>query len=66
MINGLVDNGNHLITRTKKNAVVYFPVEVADKKGRGRPKQYGDKIKLTSLFADQTQFQSAPNPAYMA
>lgn len=64
MVNGLVNNGHHLITRAKKNSVAYFPAELVDKKCRGRPKQYGHKIKLTSLFEDKTQFQSGQSPVY--
>jgi hypothetical protein len=39
-----------LIVRAKKNYVAYFPAEKNKNKGRGRPRKYGDKVKLMEVF----------------
>lgn len=40
-----------LIIRAKKNCVGYYEAKTPQgKKGRGRPKKYGEKVKLTDLF----------------
>jgi hypothetical protein len=42
VVNGLLKQGNHLVTRVKSNAVAHAPA--TQKKGRrkkGRPKTYG-------------------------
>ena len=51
VVRGLLANGNHLITRVKRNAVAYeLPPEPPARtpRRRGRPKTYGDKIRLAS------------------
>ena len=59
MAEGLINNGNHLITRVKKNAVAYMPASTEPgKQKRGRPKKYGKKIKLNSLFKNKEKFVS--------
>lgn len=57
----LVENGIHIITMMKKNAVAYYAV-VEQKKGRGRPKKYGVRVKLFSLFNTDLPFITAPMP----
>ena len=57
----LVTQGIHIITMMKKNAVAYYPV-VETTGGRGRPKKYGEKIKLFSLFKSDLKFITAPMP----
>ena len=64
-MNGLLKQGNHLVTRVKSNAVAYAPV--TQKKGRrkkGRPKTYGKKIKLKSLLANVKSMQQVASPVY--
>jgi len=63
MINGLVADGNHLITRVKKNATAYVPA-TPKKKGRGRPKKYGKKVRLKNLFKKAQDFVTAKSPIY--
>jgi hypothetical protein len=61
----LLEEGNHLVTRVKSNAVAYHPAIPNTKhKGRGRPKKYGEKIKLKSLFDDLEYMQTAKSPVY--
>ena len=65
MVSGLLKRGNHLVTRVKSNAVAYAPAP--RKKGRskrGRPKTYGEKIKLKSLLANVKSMQQVASPVY--
>lgn len=67
IIRGLLAGGNHLVTRVRNNAVAFMlppaPPAHASKK-RGRPKKYGDKLKLASLFKNEAAFSQAPSPIY--
>ena len=65
MVRGLLEHGNHLLTRVKSNAVAYTPA--MPKKGRkkkGRPKTYDKKIKLKSLLRDPKSMQQVASPVY--
>jgi hypothetical protein len=64
MVSGLLDQGNHLVTRVKSNAVAYAPAPPKKGKTRGRPKLYGKKIKLKSLLADSRSMQQVASPVY--
>lgn len=65
IIKGMLEQDKHLITRVRSNAVAYRPA-VPDKKrkGPGRPKKYGEKIKLKSLLKDTDSMQCAQSPVY--
>jgi len=60
----LLKCGQHLITAVRSNAVAYMPAPPVERKGRGRPRKYGDKIKIKDLFEDLCMFVSAPSPVY--
>jgi hypothetical protein len=48
---GLVASGSHLVSRLRKNAVAYHPApQPPGKRKRGRPRLYGLKLRLSSLF----------------
>ena len=65
MVSGLLEQGNHLVTRVKSNAIAYAPAPPKKgRKTRGRPKIYGKKTKLTSLLADIKSMQQVPSPVY--
>ena len=64
IINGLLDQGNHLVTRVKSNAVAYSPYCHQGSKKRGRPRIYGKKVKLRSLFSDQQAMERTASPVY--
>lgn len=64
IINGLLDQNNHLVTRVKSNAVAYAPHVQRGPKKRGRPRIYAQKIPLNSLFKDKYALQEAPSPVY--
>jgi len=60
---GMLETG-HLISRAKTNAVAYhLPVEIQNPKV-GRPKKYGEKIKLKALFKDIKKMKTALSPVY--
>lgn len=61
---GLIENGDHLVTRVRNNAVAYVAVKIGEKKKPGRPKSYGKKIKLKSLFKDGTKMIEVQSPVY--
>lgn len=64
VITPLLKNGHHLVTRAKSNAVAYLPVPKVQTPGRGRPKVYGQKVKLKEMAAEDGAFTSAPSPVY--
>jgi hypothetical protein len=66
IVHGLIENGAHLITHVRTNAVAYYPAELhnGDVRRRGRKRKYGKKIKLRTLFVDLAGFVDAPSPVY--
>ena len=62
IIRGLLDGGGHLVSRMKKNACAYEAPVAQRRGGRGRPKLYGKKIRLSDLFTGVVQ--SLPSPIY--
>ena len=64
VITPLLDQGHHLISRAKSNAVAYLPVAEPDRRGKGRPRVYGEKVRLKDLAKDDRAFASAPSPVY--
>jgi hypothetical protein len=64
VIRGLLNQGNHLVTRVRINAVAYHAAPEPPVRRRGRPRKYGKKVSLRSLFADKAAMRSAPSPVY--
>jgi hypothetical protein len=65
IVKGLLKQGNHLVTRIKSNAVAYLPAEpTKGRRKRGRPKQYGTKIKVNSLLRDVNSMEQADANLY--
>jgi hypothetical protein len=64
IIKGLLDQNNHLVSRVKSNAVAYVPHAHCGPRKRGRPRLYGTKLKLNSLFKDPKTMPSAASPVY--
>jgi hypothetical protein len=60
----LLDRQHHLLTRAKSNVVAYMPVPKAAIRARGRPRIYGQKVRLKELARDEREFTSAPSPVY--
>lgn len=46
----LLETGDHLVSRLRTNAVGYWPAKPPKIKRRGRPRKYGKKVKLRTLF----------------
>lgn len=61
---GIINDGGHLVTRVRNNAVAYARAKVPVKKSPGRPQVYGKKIKLKSFFNEQNKMTEAPSPVY--
>ena len=64
IINGLLEQDNHLVTRVRSNAVAYTRYEQQGPKKRGRPRLYGKKIVLRSQFNDVQAMEKAASPVY--
>jgi hypothetical protein len=59
---GLVASGSDLLSRLRKNSVAYQPV--SGKPKRGRPRLYGLKIRLSSLFDNRQGWLESESPVY--
>ena len=60
----LLANGHHLVTRAKSNAVAYMPAPNPERRGKGRPRLYGQKVRLKELAMEDGAFTCAPSPVY--
>jgi hypothetical protein len=61
----LIKKGNHLITHIRSTSVAYVPAVPSKTRGKGRPRRYGQKIRLQTLFRKAaSKFLSAPSPVY--
>lgn len=64
IVAGLLDEGNHLVSRAKSNAVAYRLHCPKEPKRRGRPRKYGHKVKLSALFGPKAAMEEAQSPVY--
>ena len=66
IVRGLLAKGNHLITRVKRNSVAWYPATTPPRapRHRGRPRKYGQKIKVASLLKNPRQLSEAASPVY--
>jgi hypothetical protein len=60
----LLADGNHLLTRVRINAVGYLPAPVLEVRRRGRPRKYGERVEVKSLFDDPETMDLAASPVY--
>ena len=60
----LLQQGKHLVTRARKNAVAYRPPGKPKTKRRGPRRKYGEKVTLKNLFKGHRAFETAPSPVY--
>ena len=61
----LLKRGDHLVTRFRNNASGHWPAKPDVRKRRkGRPRLYGKKFKLRTLFDHLELFVQAASPAY--
>jgi len=64
IIQPLLEAGQHLVTSARSNAVAYEAAPACTTPKRGRPRIYGKKIKLKTLFKEEDTFTSANSPIY--
>ena len=67
IVRGLLDQGNHLVTRVKSNSVAFFPATPPPPnrpRRKGRPAKYGNKIKVAALLKQTAHLQEALSPVY--
>jgi hypothetical protein len=62
VIRPLLARGHHLVTRARINTVAYLPIEAPHKRAPGRPRLYGDKIRLRDLVGEASLMHTAPSP----
>lgn len=62
VIQPLLAQGHHLVTRARINTVAYRPARRPRRRRRGRPRLYGAKVRLRDLARDGAGFQTAPSP----
>ena len=61
----VLQKGNHLVSQVKITAVAYLPYKgPSGKRKKGRPKLYGEKIRLRSLFDFPETMTTAESPVY--
>jgi hypothetical protein len=63
---GLIQAGSHLISRLRKNSVAFEPIPSTEAKPkRGRPRLYGRKIRLFTLFEkSDDRWTTVASPVY--
>ncbi len=64
IINGLLEQNNHLVSRVRSNALAYAAYLHSGPSKRGRPRIYGTKVKLKSLLNDLKLMHSGASPVY--
>lgn len=61
----LLHEGHHFITRVRRNSVAFEPARIPKaKRGRGRAKKYGRKVRLRDLVKRRTGYREAPSPFF--
>jgi hypothetical protein len=60
----LLAAGNHLVTRVRNTGVAYFPAPIPQRRRRGRPRVYGEKIALKTLLDEPAAMQTIDSPVY--
>jgi hypothetical protein len=64
IITPLLASGHQLVTRVRSNAVAFRPAPQPERRGRGRPRVYGEKLRLRDLAKGNDAFVLAPSPVY--
>ena len=63
VIRPLLKAGHHLVTRARINTVAYLPPVIASgTRRRGRPRIYGEKVRLAELIDVKRLLMSTPSP----
>lgn len=62
---GLIKDGHHLVSRVRSNAVAFISAKRIGARKRGRPRLYGKKLRLNSIFENRLEsFTGAVSPLY--
>jgi hypothetical protein len=64
IIDPLVGRGHHLVSRVRSNTVAFLPPVVPSRRTKGRPRIYGEKVRVKELAQELGAFTSAPSPVY--
>jgi hypothetical protein len=65
ILDALMHAGLHYLGSVRSNTVAYLPAPARpEKPGRGRPRKYGDKVKLNDLYKQKHLFQDASVRTY--
>jgi len=64
MILPLLKKGHHLVTRLRITAVAYYIAPTPEKRKKGHPRVYGEKVTLRELAKDTAAFLTAASPVY--
>ncbi len=65
IVRGLKKNGAHLVCAMRSTSVAFhFPPAASGPRRRGRPKTYGQRVRLATLFDDSGAFEQIPSPVY--
>ena len=59
----LLQKDHHLVTRVRRNSVAWHPASQPKKRQRGRPRMYGEKVRLRELWKNKKLFTAAQHPA---
>jgi len=60
----LLEQEHHLLTRVKSTTVAWHPAPRPTRRRPGRPRLYGDKVRLRDLWTQKSRFVTAPSPLY--
>lgn len=63
VVRPLLARGHQLVSRVRSNAVAYFPAPAPERPRRGRPRLYGEKLRLREHWA-RGEFHTAASPVY--
>jgi hypothetical protein len=64
MVCSLDQGGSELVTRVRSNSVGFMPAIQPERPKRGRPRKYGRKVALNSLFASPDGFEVMRTSVY--
>ena len=64
LLSELRESNLHLITRMRINTVAKHPIPTVIKRGRGRPRIWGESLKLRTLFSQEDSLTTETLPLY--
>jgi hypothetical protein len=64
VIRPLIKKGHHLVARIRSNSVGWYPAPKLEKRKRGRPRFYGEKVRLRDFWSKLDRFVTDRSPVY--